>query len=73
MLARVGGELRGHPVEEDAVELGAGEGAHLRTHGGEDEADVAERFAERGQVLAHRGERLLREAGADSQPEALAR
>ena len=62
VLAGAGGELGGHPVEEDAVVLGAGEGAHLRAHRGQDEADARERLAQGGQRLAHRRQRLLREA-----------
>ena len=64
-----GGELGGHPVEEDAVELGSGEFAPLRAHRGEDEADAGQLLSNGVERLAHRRQRLLREAGADAEPE----
>ncbi len=67
--AGAGGEVGGHPVEEDAVELGSGQFAHLRPHRGEHEADAGELLAQLGQRLAHRRQRLLREAGANAKPE----
>ena len=67
-----GRELGGHPVEEHAVEAGAGERAHLRPHRREHEAHAGERLAQLRQRLAHRRQRLLREAGADPEPEPLA-
>jgi hypothetical protein len=56
-------------LKKDAVELGAGEGAHLWAHCGKDEADAGELFAEVREGLAHSRQRLLREAGADAEPE----
>ena len=69
-LARPGGLLRRHPVEEYAVGLRAREGAHLRPHCGHHEACPARQGrAHRGQALAHHPERALGEAGSDPEPQ----
>ena len=73
-LARPG-RLRGrHPVQEHAVGLRARERAHLRPHRRHDQASpVRERGAHRREALAHDGQRSLREAGADAEPQPLVR
>ena len=70
-LARPGGLLRRHPVEEDAVGLGAGQRAHLRAHRSDrDPGVLRQRRAHRSEALPHDAERPLGEAGADADPEA---
>ncbi len=71
--AGVARETGRHPVETDPVELCSGELAHLRSHRGEHEPDVAEGVAQGGKLLAHRRQGLLRKAGADAEPKALTR
>src|SRR5262245_42331365 len=66
------GELGRHPVEEDAIPLRPAEGRHLRSHGGEDEADAGKGLPESRQLLPHGGQRFLREAGSEAEPEPLA-
>ena len=71
-LAGAGGKAGRHPVEEGAVVLGPGEGAHLRPHGREHDPHAVELFAQLADCLAHRRQRLFLKAGADADPEAVA-